>query len=111
MGKDEVKGDGHPLNRFNRQSGFRNRRCGRESKFHLAPKCPLRGVARCGFVPRSPVNRKDRRPFFSTISMDAPVSARGPSQSGKEGGGSGVEDPNWPLRIREPRCCLGKRIA
>ena len=73
MGKDKVKGGGQTLGGFFRATGIRNKCYKCESGYHLAPKCPLRYVPRSEFAPRSPVNRKARRPPYSVIPMEAPA--------------------------------------
>ena len=74
-GEDKVWGDGQTLNGFNRRTGFRDRwyRC--DSEYRLAPKCPWRDTPREDRSPPFQERGKARKPSYSTISMETPVSA------------------------------------
>ena len=73
----KLKGGGRTSNGFNRRTGPRNRRYKCDSEYHLAPTCPWRDVLRSELSPAPQGRGKARKPSFSTISMETPVSTSG----------------------------------
>ena len=75
-GGGKVKGGGQALGGFNCRAGQRDQcyRC--DSEYHLGPKCPRRDPPGGDRGPAPLERDKARRPSYSSISTDTPVSAR-----------------------------------
>ena len=98
ISKNEVDGKCQTLSGFDRRAGFRNCRCTRDSKNHLAPKWPLKDVLRSESAPHSPPLRKVPRSPVASTPMDTPVRAQDDRSSVKSGGGiiaSRISQPPW----------------
>ena len=72
----KVKGDGPTLKGFNRHTGVRNRRHMCDSEYHLVPNFPWQGAPKSDFASASPGRGKARKPSYSAILMETPVSVK-----------------------------------
>ena len=75
-GRGNVIGAGQTLHGPSRRMGQRERRNRRDIEYHLAPKRPWRDTARGDRGPAPQERDEARRPSYSSISTDTPVSAQ-----------------------------------
>ena len=71
---DKVKGGGQTLDGFNRRTGQRNWRYRCDSEYHLAQEYPWYDTPGRVRRPTPQEREKARKPYYSTISTDPPVS-------------------------------------
>ena len=84
-GGGKVGGVGQTLNGFNFETGLRNRRYRCDSEHHLAPRYSWRDTPRGDGSSRPQERDRERRPSFSSIPAETPVSTQGEGNLGDDG--------------------------
>ena len=91
--KGDAKGGGQTSNAFNHRTGLRNRSHKCDSGYHLAPTCSWRDAPESEVGSATPERGRARKPSYSAISAETPVSVREADQFESQDANSAHERP------------------